>query len=184
MHKTNFDLLPFNDNKDLSPNIAIKGSITLVQNSIAIHYQLTGEYEKVAISPVSPAPERTDQLWEQTCFELFISSADNTSYWEYNLSPSHHWAVFRFSDYRQDKTDELSIKNITINTRMNYGESFELDALLPLPKPLIDKKLRIAVSTIIQDNNDVIYYYALTHCNQQADFHNKRSFTISLEPEV
>lgn len=184
MHKTNFDLLPFNANKDLSPNIAIKGSIELIQNGIAIHNQLTGEYEKVAISPVSPSPKRKDHLWEHTCFELFVSSADDTSYWEYNLSPSHNWSVFRFSDYRRDKTDELSIDNITINTQISDGESFELDALLPLPKPLIDQKLRIAVSAIIQDSNDIIYYYALTHCDQQADFHDKNSFIISLEPEA
>ena len=181
MRKTKFDLIPFNPNKDSSPNIAISGSIALDHHKIAIKCLLSGEYEKVKLTPTSPNPQRTDKLWERTCFELFVSGTDRPDYWEYNLSPSRDWAVFSFTDYRQNKTDELSIDNIAINTHLEDGESVCLNALLPLPEALIAQKLQIGVSAVIQDNNDVIYYYALTHPATQADFHDKNSFIITFE---
>jgi hypothetical protein len=50
--------------------------------------------------PPAATPERTDGLWEATCFELFLLGPDG-GYLEFNFSPSGQWAAYRFDAYRQ-----------------------------------------------------------------------------------
>ena len=50
--------------------------------------------------PAAAPPERTDGLWEATCFELFLLDA-NGGYFEFNFSPSGQWAAYRFDAYRE-----------------------------------------------------------------------------------
>jgi hypothetical protein len=52
--------------------------------------------------PPAKAPERTDGLWETTCFELFLLYSDG-GYIEFNFSPSGQWAAYRFDSYREGR---------------------------------------------------------------------------------
>jgi len=53
--------------------------------------------------PGPAEPARRDELWERTCFELFLMSADNDSYLEFNFAPSGEWAAYHFHAYRSGR---------------------------------------------------------------------------------
>ena len=41
-----------------------------------------------------------DDLWQHTCFELFIGAKNDAEYYEFNFSPSGEWAAYEFRNYR------------------------------------------------------------------------------------
>jgi len=147
---------------------------------IEIKFHVSGATEAIVFPAKSPVPARTDKLWEQTCFELFVTPQSQINYWEYNLSPSLNWATFGFTQYRQSKNDEASIKAISINTQWDNQHGYHLQSVVPLPEALYGKKLQLGVSAVIQDRQNTIYYYALTHQKQTPDFHDRKSFILSL----
>ncbi|WP_455200022.1 DOMON-like domain-containing protein [Kaarinaea lacus] len=181
MKKIPFVLQPFDSRAADRLSITVSGKVILDKNLIQISYQLQGNVNEINLPQHSERASRKDKLWESTCFELFITKTGISDYWEYNLSPSKDWAVFRFTDYRENKTDELTISNIVIDTRIDNGTLFELNSSLPLPDTLAGHRIRVGISAVIQDNSNDIHYYALDHHKQQPDFHDRKSFTISLE---
>ena len=181
MRKIPFELQSFDTQTTEVLGIAISGHASLIHNVIQINYQILGNVGNVLFPQTSATPRRKNQLWETTCFELFIAESQNSAYWEYNLSPSKDWAVLRFTDYRENKTDDFAISNIDIVTKIDNTRHFQLNSSLPLPDNLIGHDLCVGISAVIQDNSDNIYYYALRHCNQQPDFHDRNSFSITLK---
>ncbi|MEZ0243623.1 MAG: hypothetical protein ACAH11_09630, partial [Sphingomonas sp.] len=51
--------------------------------------------------PEARSPERADELWMTTCFEMFVMpQSDDEAYFEFNFSPSTRWAAYAFNGYR------------------------------------------------------------------------------------
>ena len=61
--------------------------VWLADDSIAFRYCLRGDMARLRI-PAERSRERTSLLWEHTCFEAFLGLEDDTSYREFNFSPS------------------------------------------------------------------------------------------------
>lgn len=55
--------------------------------------------------PKAVAAARADDLWQTTCFELFLRRPDERGYIEFNFSPSGRWAAWAFDDYREGRRD-------------------------------------------------------------------------------
>ena len=179
-----FALLPCGDTHHQTGepfNIEISGLITTQTDAIYIQYLVTGDISKAKFPPVLQHGQRKNNLWKSTCFELFISPDNHTEYWEYNFSPSHHWALYQFSGYRENQSDDLSITDLVITTQRTNDQQFELACKAPLPDPIKGHTIDIGVSAVIQDTEDNLYYYALIHCKETADFHNRKSFIISVD---
>lgn len=179
-------LIPF-DSSDAPPiEIQCTGSLSTEHHQVKLCFELTGTIEEIELDSLIPNPERSDNLWQTTCFEFFVKSDNSTNYWEYNLSPSSNWAIYGFSDYRKNRFDELSISNIGINIDM-LSKNYKLSSILPLPKALHGQNLEIGISSVIQDKSGNIYYYALkhakTHSKAEPDFHDKNCFSISINLE-
>ena len=172
-------LTPFDAGKALA--LEIDGRGHLENNSLHVIFTLTGPIDIISFDTVQTSPRRTDNLWQRTCFEVFIQSENSSKYWEYNLSPASNWAAYGFERYRQGKFDELSITRIPISTHFE-GQSFKLESTIPLPETISERNLKIGLSCVVQDKNGVIYYYALKHTKPQADFHDEGSFIINLKP--
>jgi hypothetical protein len=64
---------------------------------------------------------RTDELWKQTCFEAFVGSPAEESYFEFNFSPSTQWAAYGFDSYRAGMRD-VDIEAPTIHFDREHGE--------------------------------------------------------------
>jgi len=73
-------------------------------NWLRVRWRVEGS-ARVIVPPFA-GKGRTDGLWQETCFELFImqDSADEgepaAHYVELNLSPSEQWAAYDFATYR------------------------------------------------------------------------------------
>ena len=180
-----FKLVPFpGQNDNIQVQFDVSGSLQLYKTHIDISFQVTGNIESLQIPAKSLTPSRKDNLWENTCFEVFIAKPERADYWEYNISPSQNWAVFHFTEYRLSKNDELSIGNIDVTTHFTPPNQYTIQSQLPLVEALYAKNLQVGISTILQDREKTIYYYALAHQRQNPDFHVRDSFTLLLNAQT
>ena len=171
-------LVPFDSDKMLAIEITCKGKI-IEHHTLDIRFVISGDIDNILFDPPIANSQRTDNLWQKSCFEVFIQNNNSTNYWEYNLSPSTNWAIYGFTNYRQGKFDELSIDSLQISTNRE-GNQYVLSGLIPLPQALIEQNLRIGLSCVVQDKLSDISYYALKHTKNQADFHAADSFSIAI----
>ncbi|WP_162238785.1 DOMON-like domain-containing protein [Brevundimonas sp. Leaf363] len=139
-----------------------------------LRYTIEGRVGEVE-TPAEAAPDRTDELWKHTCFEVFIQT--DGGYREFNLAPSSRWASYRFTGYRQDMADADEIA--VIEPLDLAADQIALEAEVELPDPVG----LLALSTVIEATDGTITYWALAHPSPEPDFHNPAGFTLSLPAE-
>jgi hypothetical protein len=179
MSEQAFELLPFSAASALS-DLKIGGSVGRDRNILKIRYSLMGPLETVAIPQSVDEPSRKHELWEETCFEFFLGVRDTSKYWEFNLSPAGHWNIYRFDNYRHGMQEEAAIASLPFSVEETIDSlllvlELNLDQLVPA-----DRRLEMAISTVIKTKDSAIGYCALTHPGAQADFHRRDSFAIEL----
>jgi hypothetical protein len=172
-----FSLIPF-PASDRLPDIEIAGKIIRHKNTLAIHYILHGNLAEVDIPTQADRRKRQDNLWEATCFEFFFSMKDYSRYWEFNLSPSGHWNVYRFDGYRQGMQEEMAFLELPFVIQMR-SDALSLSLDLDLDRIVQeDRMLEVAISTVTRLKDDRIFYWALIHPVMQADFHDRKGFIL------
>ena len=144
---------------------------------LVLHYALSGDTSALLVPP-KDKPERTDDLWHHTCFEVFIARGQETAYREFNLSPSTRWAAYRFTSYREGMANLDQTKTPAIEFSIT-PDTIELKANVNSDLPG-NEAWRLAVSAVIEEKSGHKSYWALSHPNQRPDFHNADSFTLSL----
>ena len=143
--------------------------------ALELRFHLTGKADGLIIPPRA-SPDRTDELWKTTCFEVFVRAPDDAGYCEFNLSPSTQWAAYRFTSYRNGLSNLNGIKPPRIET--NSDETgFELRAWLDLPAAA---PWRLGLSVVIEDAGGGVSYWALAHPPGKADFHHADCFAAQL----
>jgi hypothetical protein len=152
------------------------------QGNLALHYCLSGNLAKIKI----PDPEPLgvlDGLWEHTCFEAFIAVEGEAHYQEFNFSPSGCYAAYRFSAYRQRaKSQPKASPDSIFLTKKRYCQ---LQASIPagdLPENPSQKPFQLGLSAVVELQNGRKTYWALQHSSEQPDFHQRSSFSLSLNP--
>lgn len=178
MTQYQFTLKPFASNNPIS-DLQITANITRADNNLNLNYQLLGNLSPIKIPPISDAPTRQDRLWETTCLEFFLGIENSPKYWEFNLSPAKHWNIYRFTDYRQNMTEETAFQTLPFNIQ-KQPESLNLSLQLDL-NPIIspNQKLEASITAVIQSDRHITYW-ALTHPGSKPDFHLRDSFLITL----
>lgn len=196
MSESNFSLQPFPT--DVSPpDLEITGKITRNRNKLQIHYLLAGDLSAIAnstvastrgtratrclaFSPPTATPTRQHDLWENTCFEFFLGIKNTTKYWEFNLSPSGDWNVYRFIDYRQGMEEETAITSLPFELKMR-SHFWQLDLEFDLNRITVDEPdLDLGITTVIRTKKNQVTYWALSHPGMEADFHQRDSFITKL----
>ncbi|MCC0175664.1 DOMON-like domain-containing protein [Waterburya agarophytonicola K14] len=177
VEKTKFNLIPFDPNYlDL---VGVSGEIFRNNNYLNIQYLMSGDLLKVII-PGSKRSLRKYDLWEHTCFEFFLRLRNTTKYWEFNLSPSGDWNIFRFDNYRENIAEEMAFDSLFFNLALEKN-TLQLDLIIDLNKLNIAKKdLDLAISTVVENRNKKLSYWALIHPATEADFHHQDSFIINI----
>lgn len=158
---------------------SLLASVWVEERAFSIIYVVTGDIEALSI-PDLATPERTDGLWNHTCFEVFVRGSGSPAYCELNFSPSTQWAAYRFDDYRSGMT-ELSMAaapRIAVDRaahRLELRVSFELtdDALI------LHEPLHLALAAVIEMCSQRRTYWALAHPSTQPDFHHPAAFSYS-----
>lgn len=157
--------------------------------SLRFQYVLEADPPLVRIPPPTADAGRTDELWAHTCFEAFVGFAESPRYLELNFSPSGQWAAYGFDSYRQGMVPALQVApRLALRGRAGLLElqaevalSGSLLAPGPGPEPSGGRRLRIALSTVVEDREGRLSYWALRHPRGRPDFHHPESFSLVLE---
>jgi hypothetical protein len=170
-----FQLIPYPAN--ISPKIDITGKIERTGSQLSIRYEVTGEIENILLPAKSSAPSRKDDLWKATCFEFFLAIPNQPHYWEFNMSPSGDWNVYKMDAYRRvGFREETAIAQLPFQFELpNLELSVDLNLLFPSTQPL-----QASITAIIQTKDGNETYWALAHPGPQADFHLRESFILSI----
>lgn len=149
-------------------------------SSLCLGFLVAGDVAKIDIPAPAGLPLRKDWLWKETCFEMFVSEKGSSRYWEFNLSPSGHWNVYRFSAYREGMREETAFESLPFSTNRADG-SFSLSLEIE-PARFIeaDRLLAVGVSAVIKGKDGGTSFWALRHCGERPDFHSRESFVIEL----
>ncbi|HTU12580.1 MAG TPA: DOMON-like domain-containing protein [Allosphingosinicella sp.] len=139
---------------------------------LALRYLVTGPAGAIRLPPTR-APERADDLWQHTCFELFL--ANPPGYLELNFSPSTQWAAYRFDAPREGMRN-AAIAAPKIETRIGF-EMFELHAELAMP--VLGP---VGLAAVIEEKGGALSWWALAHPDGEPDFHHPDGFRLRLDP--
>ena len=149
---------------------------------LALTYRVIGDIDGVRwpVMAEEKAGRRADELWRHTCLEAFVSAG--VGYYEFNLSPSGQWAVYRFNGYRRGMTSAAGAELYTLEAVRNDG-GFELSAELDLDglsHLLPAQPWRLGLSAVIEELNGRMSYWALAHAPGKPDFHHPDAFALDL----
>lgn len=177
MREAAFKLHPFS----VAPHdagISIAGSVRRDGDRLCLEYRLQGPLERLSIPSPAPKAQRRHELWKETCFEGFIQPAGMPTYWELNLSPAGHWALYRFDGFRQGMREAPLSRQVSVKVRQVEGLlvlSTELDL-----EAIGSGDFKIGVSAVIRDKDGRFGYWALAHPVAKPDFHHPQSFLLQL----
>ena len=174
-----FKLIPYPT--DNLPKINITGRIIRPENKLILRYEVNGGIDQILLSAKSSFPSRTDDLWKATCFEFFIAIPNQPEYWEFNMSPSGDWNVYKMDAYRR-----VGFREETAFTQLPFvlketGDQLSIDISVDL-RPILQpqQKVQVGITAIIQTMDGKETYWALAHPGTQADFHLRDSFILSV----
>ncbi len=178
MSDTSFDLVPFPGSPP-SVSLRIEGSLHRHGNSTQFFITIVcANIDRIRFPAHGKSSERKYGLWEQTCFEFFLAPKNSRRYWEFNISPSGAWNVYRFKNYREGMIEEsavLTLHSKVIRQRESLSISLDFDSRNLFGPELI---MRAGVSAVIEDIKGMKSYWALAHMGEKPDFHARKSFTI------
>jgi hypothetical protein len=174
-----FSLKPFPDDRN-TPDIEICGTVLRQNNILRIDYQLKGNLETISILPSTNNSLRRNELWQTTCLEFFLGIVDRECYWEFNLSPSGDWNIYRFDGYRRSMREEIAFDRLPFTTQMQ-PDLYRLQLSVDLNKIIAsDILLNVAITAVVETKDGIISYWALSHRSSEADFHQRDSFDLVL----
>jgi hypothetical protein len=183
MTERSFSLIPYP--APAIPDIQITGIISRQNNLFEVRYSLIGCLDKIIVPSPSASPSRKDDLWKATCFEFFMALKDRPQYWEFNLSPSGNWNVYRMDAYRRvGFREETSIQPLPLEVQRE-DHALTLTTALDL-NPIFQRSddLEVGITAVIQTEDGSETYWALAHPAPQADFHWRESFILALAPQT
>ena len=173
-----FTLVPFEAPQ--IPAISLTGTLSVENHVLTAHYLLAGDIQTVLLPSPSPAPARKDHLWQATCFEFFLAIKNQPGYWEFNMSPSGDWNVYRMDAYRRiGFHEETAISKLPFEFKKE-SSGCTLDVSVDLT-PLIQDaaEIQIGITAVIQLRDGRETYWALCHPAPYADFHLRESFILA-----
>jgi len=182
MHPLRFLLKPF-PGEGNPAGVTVGGSIARHVQTLSVRCEVRGDLSKVSIPAAAGAARRQDRLWEETCLELFLGTADSEVYWELNLSPSGHWNAYRFDRYREGMREEPAITSLPFDVRR------DLDALLLTAEFSIgkitpsDRDLAATVAAVIGTIDGGKSHWTLLHSASRPDFHRRDGFVLTIPAE-
>jgi len=151
-------------------------------DTLSLGYTLLGDLDQLAI-PGQALPERTDGLWEHTCFEAFLSLEGTEGYHEVNLSPSGAWASYAFLRYREASAPaEALVPRLVVLLKPGRLEVHALLGLAGVVDWRPGQRLRLGLSAVVERKEGGLSYWAVRHPEGRPDFHHPSTFALELSP--
>ena len=151
----------------------VNADISLIQNTLYLKYIISGNISKIKLAPT----KQSNDLWKNTCFELFLSNKNISEYLEFNWSPNGQCNTYKFNDYREKANQDIYERSDFIVKKENNNIIFESKILLNKYNPYIYldiNNLLMGMSVIIETNT--LDYWSNQHLHNRPDFHNKNSY--------
>ena len=128
------------------------------------------------VIPETAEPGRADDLWQTTCFEVFLREAGEEAYREWNFAPSGDWAAYDFAAYRDGRTDaEVAAPYVRMEDNFTWwslGATIAVEAGGPW---------QLGLSAVIEEKDGTKSYWALAHPpGDTPDFHHADCFAARL----
>ncbi len=165
-------LTPFQEISNLK--ISIMSDLQLVDHQIVDIFFEWKDIAKQIIFPTTPLEGRHMNLWQNTCFEVFLQpdTLPLRKYFEVNLSVNKAWNVFAFEDYRtpQPPTEfvgaeilkfKVDSENLKVRIKFN-GLNFT--------------KLKVSCCAVVALKDLGTTYWSIKHADQKPNFHHFESF--------
>lgn len=157
------------------PITAVSAMIAATHAGCRARFRLEGDVALIKIPVLAPG-ERTDFLWQTTCFEIFWQPGSGSWYREFNLSPSSRWACYDFDDFRLNSrdgpVDAIAIACSFTERELILEAAIACDLALPA---------RIALNAIVEDHAGNIQFWALAFPGGKPEFHAEVCRAIRLE---
>lgn len=145
---------------------------------LRLTYTVSGDIAGLLIPPAAP-PQRSDGLWQHTCFEVFVLAGNGPGYREFNFSPSGAWSAYLFRNYRDGRAlDVMPAPAIACRTSANALALTTALSRLALPG---GPRWTLGLTAVIESAEEKLSYWALRHPPGKPDFHHTDSFTLTLE---
>ena len=179
MIRARFFLKPF-PGEGNPAGVTIRGSIARRAATLSVRCEVRGNLSMLAIPAAAEAPRRKNRLWEETCFELFLGAADSGEYWEFNLSPSGDWNVYRFDGYRAGMREETGIRSLPFDVgrdpvALTLTGEFDLGKIVPA-----GKDIAAGVTAVVVSTDGGKSHWAIVHPASRPDFHRRDGFALIL----
>ena len=156
----------------------LTATVDRTSHRLELHFKLDDSFGEFILAKPVAKPERCDNLWRSSCFEWFLAASGSSIYWEFNLSPSGAWNIYRFSDYRQGMARENSYSALPFQSKSQF-EGLELWINCNL-SPIIaaNQSFELALCSVLQHQDHSLSYWATHHPGCQPDFHDRGGFTL------
>lgn len=146
----------------------------LADGRLMLRYKVEGSASLVV---PKPAPsERADDLWKQSCFELFLYDGEGR-YREFNFSPSRQWAAYGFTGYRSQMQPIDPVRPPEVLAEKG-NDLFVLTVFLDQAE--LAGASRAALSAVLEEPAKRLSYWALRHNGERPDFHDPACFQLAL----
>ena len=111
---------------------------------------------------------------------MFVAAKGSSRYWEFNMSPSGHWNVYRFSAYREGMREETGFESLPFST--SRADDLFILSLEIEPARFIEgvRQVVVGVCAVIRGKDGGTSFWALKHCGSKPDFHERESFVIEV----
>ncbi|SFV50560.1 hypothetical protein MNB_SV-12-26 [hydrothermal vent metagenome] len=149
----------------------IYATIELQPSRLKIEYEIINNLSSYHF-PKETKQQRANELWRDTCFELFIANHSSTEYYELNISPSTQWNAYHFKSYKEEmrETDVFSTPSIISH---QLDKSYNLSFEMAFQEDIFVKKLSINLAVILLDKEEMRHFYAINRCKESPDFHDR-----------
>ena len=129
--------------------------------------------------------ERRDNLWQGTCFELFVKP-DSRGYVEFNFAPLSAWNAYSFVDWRMGKRPyqpdvEPGLSDSRTDGRKDsFPGLYALDVVIS-PDILLLSPGSVGLAAILEEEGGTMSYWALAHPpGEEPNFHHPDCFVARL----
>jgi hypothetical protein len=160
---------------DLGPIRAVTASVTATPQGCEAEFRLDGMVPAI-VMPRPAQPERMDNLWQTTCFEIFWQPLGGTVYREFNLSPSGRWAAYDFDSFREGMRDAPVSAIAIACSHDDAGLVLKASIAADLPAPA-----QVALNAIVEHTDGAKQYWALAFPPGKPEFHSEANRQLILE---
>lgn len=164
-----------------APVVEMTAEFNQNADSIFISYKLTGDLNSIDLGTGTPKHKRVKNLWEKTCFELFIQN-QKKHYTEFNFSPEFEWNAYYFETLRGPllEIEKMPAPKIDILLSLDVFHLIAEIDKRAFPEGFFKSgesiPLSAGITSVIKEKNNQLSYWALSHVDQKPNFHHPDSF--------